>query len=111
MLEELEKLGYEPVCIAGGTMRKAVKADARKRADERAQRYKDILKGRYRIEQVFGVVKEICGSYLSVRSEKIARLMMLCMFVLWNMGRLQGLICGYIFLFYFSRVAVFSWDF
>ncbi|MFN3598982.1 MAG: hypothetical protein ACK4VK_04515 [Aquificaceae bacterium] len=39
MLEELEKLGYEPVCIAGGTIRKMV------RADERAQRYKDIWEG------------------------------------------------------------------
>ncbi|MFN4244853.1 MAG: transposase [Brevinematia bacterium] len=82
LIEELEKVGYEPVCVAGGTMRKRVKAEGRVRTDERVKRYKDILKRRYRIEQVFCVVKEVCGSYLSVESEKVVRLMLLCMFVL-----------------------------
>lgn len=56
----------------------------------RARRRAEVLRGRYRIEQVFGSVKGAYRSYVGARTYDGARAWVWGMWVLWNMvGLLQ----------------------
>lgn len=84
-LEIMERLGYRPVVCSMDTMRMKVRSEVRIRANQRAKEHESILKGRYRIEQVFGSIKSAYGSYLDVKKGYMAKLIVMGMFILWNM--------------------------
>lgn len=65
---------------------RGVRADVRKRA--RAEAHKWALGARYWIEQVFGVVKGVCGSSVRCRSSRLACVRVWRMWVLWHMVQL-----------------------
>ena len=92
VLRKMESLGYEPIVRSEDTMRVKVKSEERRRANQRAKEKERILKGRYRIEQVFGSIKRAYGSYLDVKGEPVAKLMVLGMFILRNMAGLLRLV-------------------
>ncbi len=62
-----------------------VRASSRLRAHVRADGYSEVLRGRYRIEQVFGSVKGAYGSDVGSRSWRGARVWVWGMLVLWNL--------------------------
>ncbi len=61
-----------------------VRSSARLRARARGEQYPEVLRGCYRIEQVFGSVKSAYGSYVGSCSWWGAVLRVWGMWVLWN---------------------------
>ncbi|MGQ9901005.1 MAG: transposase [Fimbriimonadales bacterium] len=88
LLERIEGVGWLPVVRVRDGVWHQVRAGARKRARARAEAHKWALDARYRIEQVFGVVKGVCGSYVRCRSSRMARVRVWGMLVLWTMVQL-----------------------
>ncbi len=80
-----ERVGWRPVARVREGLWNRVRCSARLRARERGEQYACVLRGRYRIEQVFGSVKGAYGSYVGSRSWWGAALRMWGMWVLWNM--------------------------
>ncbi|GIV87194.1 MAG: hypothetical protein KatS3mg054_1223 [Chloroflexus sp.] len=85
LLGLLEQVGFLPVMRVEDSMWQRVRAGSRLRARARALVYGWALRGRYRIEQVFGSVKGAYGSVCRARSWVGARVWVWGMFVLWNM--------------------------
>ncbi len=77
--------GFLPVMRVEDSVWQRVRAGSRLRARARAGLYGWALRGRYRIEQVFGSVKGAYGSVCRARSWVGARVWVWGMFVLWNM--------------------------
>jgi hypothetical protein len=71
----VEQVGWLPVVRVEAGMRQAVRDTARVRA----------LGARYRVEQVFGSVKGVYGSYVGCRRWCYARVQVWGMLVLWNL--------------------------
>lgn len=93
LLEQLEGAGWLPVMRVEDGLRQRVRSGSRLRAWQRAQRNAEVLGGRYRIEQVFGSVKGVYGSYVGSVSWCGARSWVWGMWVLWNLvgvARLGG---------------------
>ncbi len=61
-----------------------VRSSARWRARGRGEQYPEVLRGRYRIEPVFGSVKGAYGSYVGARSWWGAVVRVWGQWVLWN---------------------------
>jgi hypothetical protein len=78
LLSQVEAVGWLPVVRVGCGLRQGVRDKARVRALER-------LGERYRVEQVFGSVKGVYGSYVGCRRWKYARVQVWGMLVLWNL--------------------------
>jgi len=78
LLSQVEEVGWLPVVRVGCGLRQGVRDKACVRALER-------LGERYRVEQVFGSVKGVYGSYVGCRSWKYARVQVWGMLVLWNL--------------------------
>ncbi len=75
LLGALEQAGWLPVArVSDGVWQRA-----------RAEAHPEVLRGRYRIEQVFGSVKGAYGSYVGSRSWRGARVWVWGMLVLWNL--------------------------
>ena len=104
LLEKMEGMGYEPLVYSRDTVWVRVRSEVRKRAHEKAMRDEGIMRGRYRIEQVFGSIKRAYGSYLEVRTERMARLLVLGMFIMWNLVGVLLWGGGFLFFVLFWRV-------
>ncbi len=63
-----ERLGWCPVARVREGLWHRVRSSSRLRARARGEAYPEVLRGRYRIEQVFGSVKGAYGSYVEARS-------------------------------------------
>ena len=108
LLEKTEEMGYNPLVYSRDTVWVRVRSEVRKRAQERAMRHKRIMRGRYRIEQVFGSIKRAYGSYLEVRTERMARLLVLGMFIMWNLVGVLLWSGGFLFFILLLRVYEFT---
>ena len=92
LLGLLERVGFLPVMRVEDSVWQRVRAGSRLRARERAGVYGWALRGRSRIEPVFGSVKGAYGSVCRARWWLGARVWVWGLFVLWNMvGLVQGL--------------------
>jgi hypothetical protein len=85
LLSQVEAVGWLPVVRVGCGLRQGVRDKARVRALERLGEYGWALGERYRVEQVFGRVKGVYGSYVGCRRWKYARVQVWGMLVLWNL--------------------------
>jgi len=85
LLLQAEEVGWLPVVRVGCGLRQGVRDKARVRALERLEEYGWALGERYRVEQVFGRVKGVYGSYVSGRRWEYARVKVWEMLVLWNL--------------------------
>jgi hypothetical protein len=85
LLSQVEAVGWLPVVRVGCGLRQGVGDKARVRALERLGEYGWALGERYRVEQVFGSVKGVYGSYVGCRRWKYARVQVWGMLVLWNL--------------------------
>jgi hypothetical protein len=85
LLSQVEAVGWLPVVRVGCGLRQGVGDKARVRALERLGEYGWALGERYRVEQVFGSVKGVYGSYVGGRRWKYARVQVWGMLVLWNL--------------------------
>lgn len=94
LLEQLEGSGWLPVMRVEDGLRQRVRSGSGLRARARAQQYAEVLDGRYRIEQVFGSVKGVYGSYVGSVSWLGARSWAWGMWVLWNMVGVAQLLGG-----------------
>ncbi len=63
-----ERLGWCPVARVRDGVWQRVRSSSWLRARARGEQYPEVLRGRYRIEQVFGSVKSAYGSYVGSRS-------------------------------------------
>ncbi|MFN3690357.1 MAG: transposase, partial [Fimbriimonadales bacterium] len=104
LLCALERAGWLPVARVSDGVWQRVRASSRLRARVRAALYPEVVRGRYRIEQVFGSVKDGYGSYVGARSWQGARSWVWGMWVLWNLvGVVQvsgerGVLCIFVWL-------------
>ena len=85
LLGALEQAGWSPVARVSDGVWQRARASSRLRARARAEACPEVLRGRYRIEQVFGSVKSAYGSYVGSRSWRGARVWVWGMLVLWNL--------------------------
>ena len=85
LLLQAEEVGWLPVVRVGGGLRQGVRHKAGVRALERLEEYGWALGERYRVEQVFGRVKGVYGSYVSGRRWEYARVQVWEMLVLCNL--------------------------
>ena len=79
------EVGWLPVARVEAGVRQGVRDKARVRVLERLGAYGWALGERYRIEQVFGRVKGVYGSYVGCRCWGYARVWVWGMLVLWNL--------------------------
>jgi hypothetical protein len=85
LLARVEQVGWLPVARVEAGVRQGVRDKARVRVLERLGAYGWALGARYRIEQVFGRVKGVYGSYVGCRCWGYARVWVWGMWVLWNL--------------------------
>jgi hypothetical protein len=85
LLARVEQVGWLPVARVEAGVRQGVRDRARVRVLERLGAYGWALGERYRIEQVFGSVKGVYGSYVGCRCWGYARVWVWGMLVLWNL--------------------------
>ena len=85
LLARVAQVGWLPVVRVEAGMRQAVRDTARVRALGRVAAYGWALGARYRVEQVFGSVEGVYGSYVGCRCWCYARVWVWGMLVLWNL--------------------------
>ncbi|MCS7209470.1 MAG: transposase, partial [Fimbriimonadales bacterium] len=81
LLGQWERAGWLPVMRVREAVWQRVRAVARARAEQLGE----VLRGRYRIERVFGRVKGAYGGFVGARSFRGARCWVWGLWVLWNM--------------------------
>ena len=92
------KRGFEPAIRIKETMRMSIKHPLRKLSNENWKRYG---KMRYRVEQLFGSIKQKIGSSFKLLREDLARKASIACAILWNFW----VLATYLFLLYFCLVS------
>jgi len=80
-----------PVIPTENTLRKRVRSEERRWAKKMYEKYRDIYKKRYIVEQVFSVVKRRYDDRVLTKNQGIAELHALAMFALYNLELLFSL--------------------
>jgi len=80
-----------PVIPTENTIRKRVKSEERRWAKRMYEKYRDIYKKRYIVEQVFSVVKRRYDDRVLTKNQGVAELHTLAMFALYNLELLFSL--------------------
>jgi len=91
IIKEIKKRKFKPVIKVRETFRIEVKSEERKEAKEYSER-KEIYKQRWRIEGVFGNIKQALGSYEPTRIEKLAKIYILSKFCIYNVSVLLSIL-------------------
>jgi hypothetical protein len=97
IIESLLDRGFEPAIRIKETMRMSIKHPLRKLSNENWKRYGKI---RYRVEQLFGSIKQKIGSSFKLLREDLARKASIACAILWNFW----LLATYLFLLFLSGI-------
>jgi Transposase DDE domain. len=81
IIESLLDRGFEPAIRIKETMRMSIRHPLRKLSNENWKRY---WKMRYRVEQLFGSIKQKIGSSFKLLREDLARKASIACAILWN---------------------------
>jgi hypothetical protein len=84
IIESLLDRGFEPAIRIKETMRMSIRHPLRKLSNENWKRYG---KMRYRVEQLFGSLKQKIGSSFKLLREDLARKASIACAILWEQGR------------------------
>jgi Transposase DDE domain. len=101
IIESLLDRGFEPAIRIKETMRMSIRHPLRKLSNENWKRYG---KMRYRVEQLFGSIKQKVGSSFKLLREDLARKASIACAILWNFW----LLATYLFLLFLSGILRYS---
>jgi hypothetical protein len=97
IIESLLDRGFEPAIRIKETMRMSIRHPLRKLSNENWKRYGRM---RYRVEQLFGSIKQKVGSSFKLLREDLARKASIACAILWNFW----LLATYLFLLFLSGI-------
>jgi hypothetical protein len=102
IIESLLDRGFEPAIRIKETMRMSIRHPLRKLSNGNWKRYG---KMRYRVEQLFGSIKQKIGSSFKLLREDLARKASLACAILWNFW----VLATYLFLLFLSGILHYSY--
>lgn len=102
IIESLLDRGFEPAIRIKETMRMSIRHPLRKLSNENWKRYG---KMRYRVEQLFGSIKQKIGSSFKLLRKDLARKASLACAILWNFW----VLATYLFLLFLSGILHYSY--
>jgi hypothetical protein len=102
IIESLLDRGFEPAIRIKETMRMSIRHPLRKLSNENWKRYG---KMRYRVEQLFGSIKQKVGSSFKLLREDLARKASIACAILWNFW----VLATYLFLLFLSGILHYSY--
>jgi Transposase DDE domain. len=102
IIESLLDRGFEPAIRIKETMRMSIRHPLRKLSNENWKRYG---KMRYRVEQLFGSIKQKIGSSFKLLREDLARKASIACAILWNFW----VLATYLFLLFLSGILHYSY--
>jgi len=102
IIESLLDRGSEPAIRIKETMRMSIRHPLRKLSNENWKRYG---KMRYRVEQLFGSIKQKIGSSFKLLREDLARKASIACTILWNFW----VLATYLFLLFLSGILHYSY--
>jgi Transposase DDE domain. len=97
IIESLLDRGFEPAIRIKETMRMSIRHPLRKLSNENWRRYGRM---RYRVEQLFGSIKQKVGSSFKLLREDLARKASIACAILWNFW----VLATYLFLLFLSGI-------
>jgi hypothetical protein len=102
IIESLLDGGFEPAIRIKETMRMSIRHPLRKLSNENWKRYGKI---RYRVEQLFGSIKQKIGSSFKLLREDLSRKASIACAILWNFW----VLATYLFLLFLSGILQYSY--